>query len=237
MRNLLVLVAIVGLLLPSSVFAQLKIGMSFVRNYALHQYSQNIEQDPAGISFTGLYQVPRTKFSVGFDWGVSMYASEKYTKELSAEGFPQAYADVSEENCYMSYQLLGRYHPIQEKALSPYGEVRIGGASFFTERVYHEPFVNDPDAQKPDYIEGFLEWNGSAFQIAAGGGLEFDLDRINETRIPLSIDLNFNYILGSKATYRAISEPPTPTEDNSKMYNSATNSYAWRLGVYYNFGT
>ncbi len=235
MRIHVIVAFVITLLLPSFTRAQLQIGMNFVRNYALHQYSQNIEQDPAGISFTGLYKIPSTKFSVGFDWGVSMYASESYTKELSEEGFSEAYADVSEENCYMSYQVLGRYHPIQQKVLAPYGEVRLGAASFFTERVYHEPYVNDPDAYKPDHIDGFFEWNGTAFQIAAGGGLEFDLDELNDSRVPLSIDLNLNYILGSKANYRAISEPPTPTVDNSTMYNSSTNSYAWRLGVIYSF--
>jgi len=236
MRNLWLLVISATILLPLAVQAQFQIGMNFVQNYALHQYSRNIEQNPAGISFTGIYRIPSSKFSIGFDWGASMYASDHFTKELSQEGFPKAYADVSQENCYMSYQLLARYAPIEYKILSPYGEVRMGGASFFTERVYHEPFVEDPDVDKPEHVEDFFQWDGTAFQVAAGGGMIFDLNQWNETHIPLSFDFNFNYVVGSKANYRSLSEPPVPTQDNSRMYNSSTNSYAWRLGVFYSFG-
>lgn len=210
-----------------------KFGMSFVRNEALHQYSKNIEQSPMGIAFTFFETRENSRFSYGAEIGVSMYANESYTTSLAEKGYSGAYADVEEEDCYFTYQLVGRYTLVAQGMVNLYAEGRLGGATFFTDKMYTDAWgTNVPTNLKDEFM-----FNSTTFQASYGGGMTLDLSKINpDVYLPVSIDFNVNHVAGAAAKYRNVSsDESVSTLKNSTLYESGTSSIAYRFGVYYHF--
>ena len=84
------------IIVPSSTNAQSVVGINFVYNEALKEYKHNINSSPLGISFIGLYAIPESNFSVGAELGISMFANEEYTKDLTEEGYAGAMVKIYE---------------------------------------------------------------------------------------------------------------------------------------------
>jgi len=63
-----------------------------------------------------------------------------------------------------------------------------------------------------------------------GGGATVDLEKIfPDKNLPLLLDVNFNYVQGSKTKYRNLSKQRVSSKDDL-YFTSRTNSLGYRIG-------
>ncbi|NNM16617.1 MAG: hypothetical protein HKO56_08165 [Bacteroidia bacterium] len=204
-------------------------GLNFIYNQALKDYKHNINSSPMGISFIGLYAIPESKFSIGAELGVSMFANEEYTKDLTEEGYAGAMVEVYEEDCYISYHAVTRYTISENTMLSPYLEGKLGGISFFNDKVYEKP--TGPNA--PKKIKDKTEFLGTSFQYGMGAGMLLQLDYIFPS-LPSEVKLDFGFTLfnGTETNYRSVNYTEDIVRSNTDVeYTSRTNNIAYKFGV------
>ncbi|MBT8194993.1 MAG: hypothetical protein HKO56_06610 [Bacteroidia bacterium] len=210
-------------------YAQSIGGISFNYNQALKDYKHNINSSPMGISFIGLYAIPESKFSIGGELGVSMFANEEYTKDLTEEGYAGAMVEVYEEDCYISYYAVTRYTIPSNTMLSPYLEGKLGGISFFNDKVYEKP--TGPNA--PKKIKDKTEFLGTSFQYGMGGGFMLQLDYIFPSLTDqIHLDFGFTLLNGTETDYRSVNYTEEIVRSNNDVeYTSRTNNIAYKFGV------
>jgi hypothetical protein len=216
-------------MLPVSSFSQTIAGMSFNYNEALKDFKHNIQSSPLGISFYGLNNLGESGFSIGGELGVSMFANEDYTQDLTDMGYPGAMVDVYEEDCYLSYYAVSRYQLSDETMFVPYIEGKIGGISFFNDKVYDTPY--GPNA--PDKLKDKSKFLGTSFQYGFGGGVYLQLSHIfTGMGDQLLVDFGFTMMNGSKTNYRSVNyTEEVVKKSNDVEYLSKTNNIAYHLGV------
>jgi hypothetical protein len=213
----------------SFAFSQSMGGLNFNYNQALKDYKHNISSSPMGVSLIGLYTIPESKFSVGVEFGVSMFANEEYTKDLTEEGYAGAMVEVYEEDCYISYHAVARYTLSNNSAPSPYLEGKLGGISFFNDKVYEKP--TGPNA--PKKIKDKTEFLGTSFQYGMGAGVLLPLDHIISS-LPEEVMLDFGFTLfnGTETNYRSVNYTEDVVRSNNDLeYTSRTNNVAYKFGV------
>lgn len=217
------------ILFPVLSIAQSVGGINFVYNDALKEYKHNIKQSPLGISFIGLYAIPESKFSVGAELGVSMFANEEYTKDLTEEGYAGAMVNVYEEDCYVSYHAVTRYTLTNTGTLYPYLEGKLGGISFFNDKVYEKPY--GPNA--PKKFKDKTAFLGTSFQYGIGGGMLLQLNQIfPSVTEQILFDFSFAIFNGSTANYRSVNyTEEIVRSSNDVEYTSKTNNIAYKFGV------
>ena len=225
-----------ALFAAAGAYGQVSLGLNYVHNTALKSFKENVNRNPVGFGIAALVPINNSRFSVGGELGIAMYANETYIQELSDQGFEGALSEVYEENCFVSYSVFGRLNLIDHAFITPYLEGRMGAISFFTDKIFDEPYSNDPNAYVPDHVEPETQFHGTSFQLGGGWGLQFDLQKFSKYDFPLSIDFGMNYLLGSSTQYRNVSrEPENITTDSEHYYKSTTNNVTYRIGFAYRF--
>ncbi|MEM9024466.1 MAG: hypothetical protein AAGB22_12030, partial [Bacteroidota bacterium] len=148
-------------------------GINFTYDHALSDFGNNIHSSPVGMSFIGMYRIPNSKFSVGGDLGIAMFAHKKYELSLEERGYSGATVTVDEEDCYLNYNAVLRYTLVEDGLFVPYAEARAGGISFFNTKLYDRP--EGPGA--PKKIDDEFDFLGTTWQTGFGGGIMLDLSQ------------------------------------------------------------
>ncbi|MGI9544401.1 MAG: hypothetical protein ACR2MX_14165 [Cyclobacteriaceae bacterium] len=213
------------LILSVQLQAQMSLGLNAKVYDPTGVLNRNIDRTPAGISITTIHQKPESRFSLGGELGVAMYANEHYQYDLTDHGFPGESVEVDEEDCFWTLHALARYDLVKETNFKTFAEVRLGMTTFFSSRLALEenPRIDDE-----------FEFHGTAFNSGLGGGLAINPGGLFSKNAPgrLWIEMTIGYNTGSRATYRNI-----PESANGQMsldeghYRSLTNYVDYRVGV------
>lgn len=211
--------------LSTAGLAQLSFGVHYNISKPLQEYAANLHKNPQGISVSFLHKSPkRGNLLLGGELGVSMYANEKYSIELTEGDLAGQSMPIYEEDCYFRYNALARYVLVENRGLRPYLEAHLGGVSYFSTRLADDEFV--------DYFENVTKFHGTALNLGLGLGV---LIKINSC---LGIDLAMSANRGSKALYRSVVQADTNNlrlSLNDGSYTSATHHLNFRLGTKFGF--
>lgn len=210
-------------------------GISVMIDDALQSYGTNLKTNPVGLLLTGIYHLPNSRFSIGSDLGVAMYTNESYMEDLSDKGYDGAHANVNEEDCYLAYSVFARYNLKNIGPVTPYGQVSLGGSSFFSSKEYTDISGNGT----PDAIDPEFDFHGTSFKTGVGGGflLNFGQMKKEPRTSRVSLDLGVTVNNGSSATYRNIVRARTgsPSPSDAHFYNSKTNNIVYKIGALFRF--
>lgn len=215
-------------------FSRFSTGLHIMVDDALQSYGTNLETNPVGLLFTGLYHIPNSRFSLGSDVGVAMYRGDSYTLDLSDEGYANSYATVDEEDCYMAYSVFLRYDLLKFGPLTPYAQISLGGASFFSTKEYSD--LSGSNA--PESIESELEIHGTSLKTGIGAGIMLNFGQLRkEKRVSrISMDLGATINHGSTASYRSLIHAKSGTSTSQdNFFESNTHNVVYRMGVLYRF--
>ena len=204
-----------------SIDAQVKFGINFNISNPIGSFDDNVTKMPLGFSFNGLFPVSKIKgMYLGGEVGVSMYANDDY--ELQA-GANNTMIEIDEEDCFLNYNLVGRYIPMENKMLQPYLEARIGGQSYFSTRIAEE---NDEDV-----FDNKTTFHGTAFNLGLGSGI------LTKIRSNIFIDLGVSYNNGTKTAYRSLETIDSRFDKklSAGIQKSKTNHFNYRLGILFGF--
>jgi len=163
--------------------------------------------------------------------GIAMYANETYIQELSDQGYPGALSEVYEENCFFSYNVFARVNLVDNFFITPYLEARLGAITFFSDKVFEDPYSDDAGVDVPDHLCPETSFHGTSFQFGAGWGAMVDLNYFFDN-FPVSIDFGLNYTQGSNARYRNVDHEQIDfSKDTEHFHRSTTNNVTYRLGL------
>lgn len=233
MKNIFFTFIILAISIHSINAQKWSVGMNFFYDEALQDYDKNLDSNPLGVSFVGLYNIPNSRLSIGADIGVAMYYSDTYWEDLSERGHSEALAEVYEEDCYFTYNAIARYDMAYLGPITPYVEVKIGGASYFTSKDYND----FSGSNAPNSINSDFDVHGTSLKTGAGAGLVFNFGMMKSEpyRSLVSIDLGAIINNGTRTDYRSIRPSDTPIANSDNYYNSKTNNVVYRVGVLFNF--
>lgn len=221
----LILPTLLLILLNFASFGQFRLGLNFDYYKPQQSFAENIDT-PLGISFTGIYRFPESRFSIGGDLGVSMYANRNYDYDLSEEGAPGEVITIDEEDCFLHFNAIGRYSLYESSIIQTYAELRTGIYTFFSTRV----------AEKEHRLyDDQTEFHGTSFNTGLGGGVSVNLSNLfsnKEITNPIFLDFNSSYNTGTRASYRNMgNEAQVVTGLNSGKYKSLVNHINLKFGV------
>lgn len=233
-RNFLILILVLFISKVSAQESRFSMAAYITVDQALQSYGDNVETNPSGLTIAGLYRIPNSKVSVGIDVGVAMYSNQRYVLDLSDMGYSESSAHIEEEDCYLSYNAFLRYSLKDFGPITPYGELRLGGSSFFSDKQYSK--LSGPNA--PETIEPEFDFHGTSFRAGIGGGVLINLGWLKKEprRSLISIDLGVSANNGSNTTYRSLIESKNiPNRFEEGFYNTKTNSVLYRIGAVMRF--
>jgi len=226
-----------SLFFSCSIFCQHK--WSFTTNLivdqGLHEYKNNLDNNPTGLSVIGLFNFPNSKVSVGIEVGVAMYYEGEYREDLTDRGYKNSYAVVSEDNCYHRLMAIVRYDLDTYGPLIIYGEFQAGGSEYFINKYY-----STYDKEDPTVFISIPEENqtlGISWKVGAGVGVLFNFGMLRKEPKPGKISLDFNATIdsGSKATYKSVQNSDAVLNKDDRYYHSKTDDITYRFGFRYNF--
>ena len=187
-------------------------------------FNKNVQAVPVGISLNYLYHIPDSKFTVGGELGVAMYANNQYDYALPSGGTTR----IDEEDCFWNFHVDGRYYFYQVPAMKAYAQGRIGMTTFFSSRI-----ALDPTAE----FEDSFEFHGTAFNVGLGGGVLINFGAMfskDKTQGNVNLDLGASVHSGTKTDYRYMAEGSQSVSLNAGTYQSVTNYIVYRIGVIFN---
>lgn len=204
--------------------AQSYLGIEFNYMQPLHEYGKNLEVHPKGFGLSYMYK-PQIfqKFYIGAQLGVSMYATDSYNESVRNKENERVNIEINEEDCFVSYGLIGRYFLIEDRLINPYIEARLGGLSFFSTKM--------TDDEHDEYFENSTTFYGTTIQLGLGGGFSYHV------KDNLWIDLNMVYNRGGRADYRNIGASDAVHRANAELgkFESYTDNFNYSLGVLFGF--
>lgn len=196
--------------------AQSAFGFNF--NVASPQgaYAENVTR-PMGVTVNFLKNNQKIKgLYYGVEVGVSMYAADKYDHDFEGKTI-----ELSEEDCYLSYAAVVRYHFRNQKILNPYVEGRVGGISYFSTLMSNEKDFEDQN-----------KFYGSSFSYGFGGGVAVRLCE------QISLDLGLTKAFGLDTNYRSV-EKTAPADLKGDLdagiKSSRTDFLNFKIGVLFGF--
>lgn len=205
-----------------------------------YNYFQPLIEEPSaapqGVSAAILYRLPDTRWTVGFDFGRSVYDQRAYGATVDVPIWGLVTADVKEVSGFSHFNLLTRYTFIQEAALEPYAEGRVGLMAYSTYRNTGKGISADTGAQVLSSREmkqyfSCADFHGTSFQAGLGLGTIINLKHLvcpteEDYGFEIKIDLGATCYLGSDG----ISQNNQP-ETTQALNNSAMSQLAFRAGV------
>ncbi len=224
MNKLSILIILFLFIVPFQTKAQNYFGMQFSYMQPLNDYEKNLEVSPKGFGLNYMFK-PKVfkKIYIGAQFGVSMYATDSYTLSVEIEQNEFLDVEVEEEDCFLSYNLTGRYYFVENKLINPYIEGRIGGLSFFSTKM------TDEDYDK--YYDNSTAFFGTSFQKGIGGGFSYHV------KDNLWMDFNVIYNSGTKTDYRNIgtSDIAFRVDPELSKFESYTDNLNFNLGIQFGF--
>lgn len=221
MKKLLVLIA--GIVFSFSSFSQNLFSTNIKVYDPKGALNQNIDHIPVGISFS-YWRDSNTKFALGGEMGIAMYTQDTYDLMLDNGDV----IEVSEEDCFWTLHVGTRYFLIEETAVKPYAEARVGMTTFFSSRI-----ATDENAD----FEDTFEFHGTAWNTAIGGGFLLDFNHIfNGTPGDILLDAGVNFHSGTSASYRNFEmvDGTAATLDDG-TFQTLTNYVDYKIGVAFLF--
>ena len=202
---------------------QYRVGMGLDYYRPQQRFGKNVQNSPIGISFNGLYQFPKSKFSLGADMGVAMYANQTYDYDLREEGAPGETVRVDEEDCFLHVNAIARYNIYEDRLVQTYAELRSGVYTFFSSRVAEGDHRLYDDQ---------TEFHGTSFNTGLGGGVSLNLTHLfgGTSTNPIFLDFNSTYNSGTRATYRNMGNEDQAVGLDSGKYRSLVNHISFKLG-------
>lgn len=165
------------------------------------EFKENTGNDGFGLTGEFLYSPSRSIFSIGVSAGFLIYGMESRRQPLSSE-FPDFTVKVSTDNSMVLAQLVFRLQNPTGR-IRPYVEGVAGLNYLYTETRIE----NADDWYENDRIAGKVDFDDTAFNYGAGGGIQWDLytarPREGQEFHPLSVALDFQakYLIGEQASY------------------------------------
>lgn len=217
----------VAMLMAGTMQAQFSLGINLKVQDPTGDFNRNVQRAASGISFTGIFQARDSRFSWGGELGVAMYANENYMYDLTEEGYPGEFVEVSEEDCFWTAHVLARYHFLQKPNFKTYAEGRLGLTTFFSSRTALDDHYN---------IDDNFDSHGTAFNSGLGAGMAFNPKGLfSEQHGRLWIELGATYMTGTRTNYRHIGETSSGLSLSEGQYRSLTHYMDYRMGFVFNF--
>lgn len=207
-------------------FGQMRLGLDFDMYKPQNRFADNVAEMPLGIAINGIYRIPESRFSVGGDIGVAMYANKTYDYDLAEEGSPGEITRIDEEDCFLHVNAIGRYQLYETELVATYAQFQTGIYTFFSSRVSKDDHrLYDDDT----------EFHGTSFVTGLGGGVSLNLTHLfgGEGNLnPVFLDFNSSYNTGTRASYRNMgNEDQTVSGLDSGKYRSMVNNINFKVGV------
>jgi hypothetical protein len=227
------------MVLTMSVSAQLSISTFYNHNQLLASYGDDIATRTRGFSIAALYGIKQKPFSVGIEIGQSTYNSRQYGQSILHNN-EILLTDVKENNTYLQYHGILRWHFAPGGVLEPYADGRIGAASFVTSRCLGKA-INVETGEETlsksevgDYINTF-EHRGTNLQAGLGIGTVVNLKRlvcqtVEDYGFEFKLDTGMVYYTGTNAVYNG-----TSNDINRSKQFSPTSNLTYRVGVVLGF--
>ena len=184
-------------------------------------FNKNVDTAPVGLSFNWLYRIKESKFSIGAELGVAMYANNRYKYDLPSGGT----VFIDEEDCFWTIHADLRYYIYEVHALKAYAQGRLGMTTFFSSRMTTE-FT-------PEYEDTF-EFHGTAFNVGLGGGVLINFKGVfgkEKKQGTVNLDMGVSLHTGSATEYRFMAENSQSTTLNNGTFQSVTNYVDYRVGL------
>jgi len=165
------------------------------------EFKQNTGSDGFGLTGEFFYSPSRSLFSIGVSAGFLIYGMESRRQPLSSE-FPDFTVKVSTDNSMVLAQLVFRLQNPTGR-LQPYVEAVAGLNYLYTETRIE----NVDDWYEDERIASKVDFDDTAFNYGAGGGLQYTLytasPREGQQYHPLSValDIQAKYLIGEQARY------------------------------------
>lgn len=201
--------------------AQSMWGMNLKIYQTKGDFNKNVNAVPVGMSLNYLYRIKDSRFSVGGEFGIAMYADNEYKYELpSGETLT-----IDEEDCFWTLHADVRYYAYEVPALKAYAQGRLGMTTFFSSVMARYPTTEFEDS---------FQFHGSAFNLGIGGGALINFKALfGKEKKPgvANLDLGINVHTGTTAEYRYMPEGQQPSSLDEGTYQSVTNYVDYRIGL------
>ena len=198
-----------------------RLGVYFNKTMATGEFGNNLGKNPNGIILNGMYGLKNTGFSVGGEFGVSMYSNRAYTLETATET-----VKIHEEDCYYTGKVIVRYNFLKNTAISPFIVGKVGFSTFFSDMVAEE---------ETEAFENRFESHGTAFNSGVGAGLGFNISKLfnfGSQNYPIYFDCSANRNYGSVSNYRDIKSDDGATKSlNNGHFKSKTSHMDFHFGL------
>lgn len=209
--------------MASQSFAQVILGFNYKMYTPEGSFNDYLPVNPQGFSLDLLYHIPKSKFVVGAEFGIAMYAKSEYTIQTSS-----GIAEVYEEDCFWTLHADVRYFVYQKPMIKVYLQGRVGMTTFFSD--ISTTYSNNE-------YESDGEIHGAAFNFGFGGGVWVNVKSLfTNGKKEGFVNFDFGMALhsGSNSTYRYMpnAEPTASFSDGN--YNSLTNYIDYRIGLIIN---
>lgn len=184
-------------------------------------FKNNVAATPAGLSLNWLYRIKESKFSVGAELGVAMYANNEYNYDLPSGGT----VVIAEEDCFWTMHADVRYYLYEAPAIKAYAQGRLGMTTFFSSRTAIEV--------TPEFQDTF-EFQGTAFNMGLGGGVLINFKGLfsgEKKQGTVNLDLGASLHTGSTAKYRYMPESSQSSTLENGTFQSVTNYIDYRIGL------
>lgn len=219
------------------VLAQFSAGAYYNYHQGIAQYGENIGAPSQGLSFSAMYRCSESPLTFGVELGKSTYNKHAFGMTFSTPDHGLVTTDVREIDALSQVHLLTRYHLVNNAAIEPYAEGRIGLVSFFTARNLEEGYSVESGEAVMETNEireriACMEHHGTSFQAGIGLGTIVNLKRlvcatVQDFGFELKLDMGVTYYLGTSTTYRGVSSEVSRTV----AHRSPINDLNWRLGL------
>lgn len=228
-------------LISAPLLAQLSVGTYYNHHQGLARFGENIGALPQGVSVEVLYRLAERPWSIGVELGKSVYSSRHYGYTFKDSDWGWVSTDVKEAETMTRFNLVGRYHLIDNAALEPYLAGRAGLLSFATARCLGEGTAVESgttvmdNAEVRQHIPAF-ERRGTSVRAGVGFGTVINLKRlicetIQDYGFELKLDAGLFYTFGSSAAYRS----GTNEVNQPVAQSSAIQDLNLRVGVLLGF--
>ncbi len=200
------------------------VGLHFNHYKADNEFRNQITRNPIGVALSFIADPENNNWQFGIEVGMGLYSGKKYFYETIAEGYPDNFVYLYEENGFISYSAILRYKTLKNKAVSPFLETRIGASSFFSAiRSMQYSAIYDDN----------FSFQQTVPHIGLGGGFLVDIGLLFENEIwkkKLIFQFNGSQISGSEATYRNSVKNEVVDSYDDGFRRSKTNSFLMQFG-------
>ncbi|MEQ8924186.1 MAG: hypothetical protein RLO81_00150 [Fulvivirga sp.] len=185
------------LFIPPVTKAQKIVNLGFHFNYfaASPTFKENITRNPLGTSLTLMLE-KSDRIKYGVEVGFGLYSGKKYYYETVAEGFPDNFEYLYEEDGFLQCLITVRYQLATSKKIIPFVDIKAGTSTFFS--VIRAMQVSE-------IYEDKFRFHDTTLNLGAGLGVSCDVGKIfkNEKwRRPLFFEVSATYFYGGEAGYR-----------------------------------